>query len=183
MRRDPKVEKRSGLIVNFLPVSILLWTTNKSFMKTFFALLISCGSALAGTNLWQPNPRFLDAVCQVESNGGVLLVGDDGMSLGHFQMQKAAWTDVSQWRKKRNLPTHEYQKHVLNPGISRTYASNYLTILYGKLRNEYKREPTPPELYAAYNMGLTNFRKCSYSLARVNGSTEEKCKRVSALLE
>ena len=152
-------------------------------MKTFLALLIcSCDPAWAG-DLWQPHPRFLDAVCQVESSGGVLLSGDRGMSLGHFQIQKGAWDDVSEWRRKRNLPTHDYRNNVLNPQINRIYASNYLTILYGQLRQEYKREPTPPELYAAYNMGLTNFRKCNYNLAKVNSLTEEKCKQVAALLE
>ncbi|MEO6035043.1 MAG: transglycosylase SLT domain-containing protein [Verrucomicrobiota bacterium] len=154
-------------------------------MKTLLASLIYCwcASEIFATEAWKPHDRFLDAVCQVESSGGVLTSGDRGMSLGHFQIQKGAWMDVSEWRKRRNLPVHKYQQNVLNPEISRTYASNYLTILYGQLRQEYKREPTPPEIYAAYNMGLTNFRRCNFNLSKVNSITEEKCKQVAALME
>ena len=137
----------------------------------------------AGTHSWKPEPAFLEAICQLESNGGRFLVGDSGKSLGHYQMQKGAWLDVVKWRKGQNLPTHDYRNNVLDPKISRIYAANYLTILYHRLWQAYQREPAPPEIYAAYNMGLRRFRQCNYRLERVNRITEEKCKQLVALLE
>jgi len=146
-----------------------------------FVLLF--GSVASDANAWRPHDRLLDAVSQIESNNGTFLYGDRGMSLGHFQMQKKAWLDVVEWRKKKNLPTHDYRKNVFDPKISRSYAANYLTILHDRLKERYKREPSVAEIYAAYNMGLTSFRKCNYSLARVNSVTTERCKLVAALVK
>jgi hypothetical protein len=153
-------------------------------MKTILAFMISlCCISVLRANTWAPQDRLLDAVCQIESSGGRFTYGDGGLSLGHFQIQKVAWTDVVEWRKKRNLTTHDYRQNVLNPQISRIYASNYLTILHGRLKQQYNREPTPAELYAAYNMGMSSFRKCNYDIARVNPTTSAKCQQVTALMK
>jgi hypothetical protein len=152
-------------------------------MKTCFTLLLClCGTALAHANAWTPHDRLLNAVCQIESSGGRFTYGDGGSSLGHYQIQKGAWKDVVAWRKKQNLPTHDYQKNVYDPQISRMYAANYLTLLYGRLKAHYKREPTPGELYAAYNMGMTSFRKCNFDLNQVNPVTSAKCQQLTALV-
>jgi len=131
---------------------------------------------------WAPSTRFLDAVCLIESGGGRYVYGDDGRSLGHFQIQKAAWFDVSVWREKKKLPTYDYQKNVLNPEINRCYAADYLTMIGGRLQQKYKREPAPSEIYAAYNMGMNNFRKCNFDLANVNPVTARKCRLLESLL-
>ncbi len=152
-------------------------------MKTLALLLYLCGSDLLHATTWSPHDRFLDAVCQIESGGGRFTYGDRGLSLGHFQIQKSTWADVVEWRKKQNLPTHDYKDNVFNQRISRIYAANYFTILYGRLKQQYRREPTAGELYAAYNMGLEGFRRCNYNLTQVNPITEAKCKQVMALVE
>jgi len=131
---------------------------------------------------WRPDAKLLDAVCQIESSGGLSVYGDKGRSLGHFQFQKAAWSDVSEWRKKRNQPTYDYRQNVFKHRISRLYAADYLTILHDRLKQQYKREPTSAELYAAYNMGMNSFRKCNYNLAMVNKTTEARCKLLVALI-
>lgn len=151
-------------------------------MKTLFASLICiCGSIGVNAASWRPDERLLDALCQIESSGGRFVSGDGGLSLGHFQIQKAAWTDVVKWRKRRNLPTHDYHSNVLDPRISRIYAADFLTILYHNLMSQYQREPTSAELYAAYNIGLSGFGKCNYDLAKVNRTTAAKCKQIDAL--
>jgi hypothetical protein len=152
-------------------------------MRKLFAIVgYFCGVALVSAADWQPSPRLLDAVCQIESSGGLYVLGDRGLSLGHFQFQKAAWADVCVWRQKRNLPVYDYRANVFDPRISRIYAGNYLTILHDRLKEQYDREPTPAEIYAAYNMGLNAFRKCNYRLAQVNKVTLEKCRLVVALV-
>ncbi|MEO6034855.1 MAG: transglycosylase SLT domain-containing protein, partial [Verrucomicrobiota bacterium] len=137
----------------------------------YLLILLVCwaGAVGASTNAtWCPDNRLLDAVCQIESSGGRFVWGDGGRSLGYFQIQKAAWTDVSKWRKNRNLPVYDYRENVSNPHLNRIYAADYFTILHASLEVQYRREPTEGELYAAYNMGLTNFKKCNYSLPNVN---------------
>ncbi len=153
-------------------------------MKSLLTLFVFlCRSLALKAAVWRPDARLLDAVCQVESNHGKYTYGDKGRSLGHFQMQKEAWSDVSEWRKKRSLPTYDYRRHVFNPQISRGYAAHYLTILHDRLLQQYKREPTAGELYAAYNLGMAAFRKCNYSLAQVNRKTETRCKLVASLAQ
>ncbi len=117
------------------------------------------------------------------ASNGRLVRGDQAMSLGHFQIQKAAWTDVSQWRQRRHLKTHAYEPHVFDPTISRSYAADYLTILHDQLMGEFKHEPSNAEIYAAYNMGLAKFRQFNFDLSRVNSTTASKCRRVAALSE
>lgn len=153
----------------------------KALFTSVAALIGFSFTALAST--WNPNPRLLDAVCQIESGGGRYLYGDDGVSLGHFQIQKGAWSDVSAWRKNQNLPTYAYQPNVLNPQVSRVYAAGYLTMIHDRLQSLYGREPSASEIYAVYNMGMSNFRKCNYDLANVNKVTVGKCRQIEALLK
>jgi hypothetical protein len=146
-------------------------------------MIYLCGSIYAeASTMWRPEERLLDALCQIESSGGRFVSGDAGRSLGHFQMQKAAWADVLEWRKKQSFPTHDYQLHVFDSRISRLYAADYLTILHTRLTAQYNREPTAGELYAAYNMGLSGFRKCHYDIAQVNPVTRGKCEKIMAYL-
>ncbi len=153
-------------------------------MKILVTILVVLGGVVSlDAGNWRPPERLLDAVREVESNAGVFTSGDRGKSLGHFQLKKSAWTDVVEWRRKQNLPTHDYQKNVLKEKISRLYAADFLTILHDNLLQQYRREPTPAEIYAAYNLGLSRFRKCHYSLAQVNPMTEARCRQVEALLE
>jgi hypothetical protein len=152
-------------------------------MKTLLAFVIIWTALGAYGANWNPDARLLDAVCQIESCGGKYIYGDGGLSLGYYQIQKAAWSDVSDWRKKKNVAVYDYERNVLKPEISRSYAADYLTMIYERLLKQYQREPSPAEIYAAYNMGLNSFRKCSYDLARVNPVTAGKCQRLAALLK
>jgi hypothetical protein len=150
-------------------------------------LLISvaaCGVAVHASQQqeWRPSDAFLHAVRAVESSNGRQLVGDNGESLGDFQLSEAAWLDVNEWRKARRLKTYSYQNSVYNGYISRVYASNYLTILHGELSRKMKRSPSHAELYAAYNMGLGTFAECNFRLNRVNPVTRAKCKQIGAML-
>lgn len=158
-------------------------------MKTAHAVLLALGLGLgvsvadAGEGQWRPTTSFLHAVCQVESGGGKFLRGDGGRSLGDFQIGKGAWADVNQWRKSRNQPTYEYRRNVFNKKLNRLYAADYLTILHDQLVEALRREPTAGEIYAAYNMGLSNFSSCNYRLAKVNATTAKKCQQIELFLQ
>jgi len=131
---------------------------------------------------WEPSAEFLRAVRYIESSNGLNLYGDEGRSLGDFQISEAAWIDVSAWRKTRKLPAYSYGGHVFNRRINRLYAANYLSLLYTELSSRMSRLPSGAELYAAYNMGLTQFAQCRYELRQVNATTQRKCRLIAEIL-
>lgn len=146
-------------------------------------LVLICGVALgAHGEEWHPSPEFLRAVRYVESSNGRVLNGDNGDSLGEFQLSEAAWLDVNKWRQERRLKTYKYEPTVFHSYISRVYASNYLTILHQQLRQKLHRAPSHAELYAAYNMGLAQFAQCGYRLSEVNPVTRAKCRQIVQML-
>lgn len=143
--------------------------------------VLAC-SAIAEASEWRPCEDFLKAVKFVESSNGLMKVGDNGQSLGDFQLSEAAWLDVSEWRKARRLKTYDYDKSVFHSFINRVYASNYLTILHTELTRRLGRQPDYGELYAAYNMGMTMFEGCNFSLSRVNPVTRAKARQIGEML-
>jgi hypothetical protein len=149
-------------------------------LKSVLWVLCLSAVTVSATN-WRPSDRLLNAVWTVESARGAFTWGDNGRSLGDYQLSEAAWTDVNAWRKNRNLRTYEYQKAVWDRRISRVYAADYLSILHGELRRRLSRAPTIPEIYAAYNMGLSSFAECNFDLANVNRVTAKKCQVVLAM--
>lgn len=143
------------------------------------ALLLVCGSILAShAREWKPTDEFLQAVRFVESSNGANKIGDNGESLGDFQLSEAAWLDVNAWRRVRGLKTYPYAGAVFHSFINRVYASNYLSILYTELQRKMKRAPTHGELYAAYNLGMNSFAQCNYQLHRVNSVTRARCEQI-----
>ncbi|MBA4146718.1 MAG: hypothetical protein H0X66_01285 [Verrucomicrobia bacterium] len=153
-------------------------------MKTILAVaLLFLVSSLSHGQEWKPSDKLLDAIRQVESSGGKFVYGDRGRSLGDFQMGRAAWTDVSQWRKARNLTLYNYRTDVFRSDIAREYASNYLSILRTGLLKKLQREPSASELYAAYNIGLTRFWEQSrYDIRRINSMTARKCREIETMI-
>lgn len=151
-------------------------------------LLIVCSLAgllrlPAEATSWRPNDRLLQAVRHIESSNGRSVIGDNGESLGDFQMSEAAWLDVSVWRKQRGLRTYNYRQFAFNPKINRLYASDYLALMHARLKRDLKRPPGWGELYAAYNMGYKSFAECEFKLARVNPTTAAKCRQIKQMMQ
>lgn len=140
-----------------------------------------CSLAVVATE-WKPTDAFLRAVSFIESSNGRFTVGDNGNSLGEFQLSEAAWLDVNEWRKARRLKTYSYREHVHNGFINRVYASNYMTILHTELSRKLKRDPSEAEIYAAYNMGLATFAKLDFNLMRANPVTRAKCRQIGQMI-
>jgi hypothetical protein len=145
-------------------------------------LCFICFAVAVRAREWHPTDDFLKAVRQVESGNGAQKIGDNGESLGEFQLSEAAWLDVNAWRRSRSLKTYPYDRTVFHSYISRVYASNYLTILHDELTRKLKRPPTHAELYAAYNLGLSTFAQCDYKVQRVNPVTRARCEQIAMLL-
>lgn len=151
-------------------------------MKTIIAVALLFCAGLINANEWKPGEDLLNAIRHVESSGGKFLYGDNGRSLGDFQITRAAWSDVNRWRKARKLTVYDYRANVFNPVISKEYASNYLTILRTNLQQRLRRAPSASELYAAYNMGFSRFRACGFQISRINSTTARKCREIETML-
>lgn len=154
----------------------------KMWLKIMMAVLpLGASVAELGAREWKPSEQFLEAVCAVESGGGQFTVGDNGRSLGEFQISHAAWQDVNEWRRSKGLKIYSY-RYAYNPQVNRTYAANYLTILHSELSRRLRRTPSHSELYAAYNMGLAKFANVDFQLHRVNRVTKSKCEHIDMML-
>jgi hypothetical protein len=123
---------------------------------------------------WVPSKALLDAVRRVESADGLLTVGDNGLSLGNYQLSESAWVDVNSWRKTRGKVTFNYEKKVWSEQVSRSYAADYLTILHTRLEKHLRRCPNSAELYAAYNMGLCCFARGHFRVRSSHKATAEQ---------
>jgi hypothetical protein len=137
-------------------------------MKTPAMLLLWLLAANGYAESWTPSERFMRAVRRIESADGRFTVGDQGRSLGDYQISEAAWHDVSAWRKARGLPVFDYYTDVWRQPISRTYAADYLKILRQQLKKHLQREPSAAELYGAYNMGMSSFAQRNFRIAPIN---------------
>lgn len=110
------------------------------------------------------------ALAQVESAGGKYVVGDNGRALGAFQMHRASWKEVSEYRAKKGLRTWPYS-YALHAEVGKAYARDYLTIQHKRLAQVFGRPPTPSELYAAYNLGFEGFKRAGFDMRRTPSST------------
>ncbi len=151
-------------------------------MKNIIAVVVLFCAGLLHANDWKPDEALLLAIREVESNGGKYLYGDNGRSLGEYQMTRAAWNDVNKWRKARKSKAYDYRTYVFTPAIAKDYASNYLSILRSGLQGKLRRAPSASELYAAYNMGFSKFGACGFNLGRINSTTARKCREIEGML-
>ena len=152
-------------------------------MPKYVMLLLSFLATDAYAIGWKPPERLLNAVRRVESSDGLYTYGDEGRSLGDFQLSEAAWLDVTSWRRSHGLKAYAYSRHVYNQRVNRSYAADYITLLHDELERIYKRPPSAGEIYAAYNMGLASFASCRYKLQRVNPVTARKCQAIHAYMQ
>ena len=116
--------------------------------------------------------RFLDALERIESGGNTHAIGDGGRARGAYQFWAAAWDDVSAHRIARGQSVVHYVFGSTNRAVARSYAASYLGKLHQTLTTALRREPTPAELYAAWNLGPSGFKRRGFSLSRCPATTQ-----------
>jgi len=151
-------------------------------MRTCFVLVIWLIATHLRAETWVPSEALLDAVRHIESADGRYTVGDQGRSLGDYQLSEAAWLDVNAWRKSHGTATYDYANGVWAKPISRAYAADYLKILRGQLRKRLNRCPSAAELYTAYNMGMTSFARCQFRVSQRPDSSTSRNRQLLAVL-
>ena len=129
------------------------------------------------------NGKLINAVAMVESNNNHRAVGDQGKANGAFQMWKPAWQDCSKWLKRNGFKTTPYEKGVNDPTISHQYCKVYLSILNSQLRRSIGREPSAAELYAAYNLGFTGFKRRGFDISKTPSITQRAAVKLNRFLE
>lgn len=137
-----------------------------------FLAACGCFVLMAVAQAVEINGKLIHAVAMVESNNNPRAVGDQGKANGAFQMWKPAWQDCSAWLKRNGFKATPYEKGVNDPAISHQYCKIYLSILNGQLRRAIGREPSAAELYAAYNLGFTGFKRRGFDLSKTPSITQ-----------
>jgi hypothetical protein len=146
-----------------------------------FKALMFCLAALPAIGGTVVTDALVEAVAQIESNGGRFTVGDDGRAIGWWQIHEPAWQDTTAFRMGRGLPTWEYE-HAGNPKIARLYARDYLTMLENQLRAATKGEPSAEIVYAAYNVGFGRLQSLGFDIEKTRPHTRAACARLRELI-
>ncbi len=114
---------------------------------------------------------LLDSVRYVESADGRRLIGDDGKSLGPYQLTAGAVADVERTSKSVYESTGlEARSTFRMSEASRAAARVYLVKLNGQLRRAMGREPGEAGLFACWNLGFAKFRALGFRLDRCNAA-------------
>lgn len=148
---------------------------------TIFHALMICAAALPASGGTVVTDALIEAVAQIESNGGRFTVGDDGRAIGWWQMHEPAWQDTTAFRAGRRLPTWEYE-HAMDPKIARLYARDYMTLLENQIRAATKEEPSAEIVYAAYNVGFGRLQSLGFDIEKTRPHTRAACARLRELI-
>ncbi len=128
-----------------------------------------------------PEP-IVQAVEQVESSGRGASTprGDGGKAVGPLQWHSVAWKDCSAVRRKAGLAVYPYAD-AANPAKARDYARTWLTVLKVRLAVEIGRQPHPGEIWLAWNLGWSGFRRYGFQWADVPAAKFDKARQVNTL--
>lgn len=121
--------------------------------------------------------KTLDSVSWAETRG-VLLVGDNGRSLSHYQIYDSTWEHINQIRKDSGLPTFPHST-ALQEGVARQMASTYLEWLARRYELLVGRRPAPEVLYLMYTMGFSGAKRIGF---RISSAPSVKRKGVSRFM-
>lgn len=125
----------------------------------------------------------LQAVEHVETGGCAdpdRAVGDSGKARGRYQFHRQAWEDCSKLRKINKLSVYPYAS-ASDPAIARDYARTWLTALKVRLAQQIGRQPFPGEIWLAWNLGWSGFRRYGFQWAEVPAAKFEKARQVNTL--
>jgi len=124
----------------------------------------------------------VQAVEQVESSGRGSKTpnGDGGKAIGCLQWHSAAWSDCSAVRLKAGLAVYPYSD-AKAPIRAREYARTWLTVLKVRLSTQLGRQPFPGEVWLAWNLGWSGFKRYGFQWADVPPAKFAKARQVNTL--
>lgn len=125
---------------------------------------------------------FIDALALVESNYDYNAVGDDGQSLGAWQLRRSAWEDV----RRIHPLVGKHRTNSLgtkNAKTQRIAAETYLSILRQRFQLAGINSPTSAQLYAAWTMGFAGFRRVGFDASRAPATTRRAQQKLTEYLK
>ena len=148
--------------------------------KAATLLLLMTATALRATTL--VTDAFVRQVSLIESSHKATAVGDSGRSVGQYQLSRAAWKDAQ--ASESRLASYSYDRFATDPEVSRMVAAAYLRTLERGLARNGINNPTPIQLYMAYNMGLGSARRFGFDPASsgLSDRLRARYRRISAQL-
>jgi hypothetical protein len=133
---------------------------------------------------------IIQAIAQVES-GGKVVPGDKGAALGMYQIHRAAWLDVRDY-KQQSAPAEllDIGEHFEDIGAdtadgrlrSENCAVLYELILTDRLTRAGVM-PTPANIYACWNLGFEGFKKRHFDILQCPKRTMDNARRVAILVK
>jgi hypothetical protein len=123
--------------------------------------------------------RYLDALALVESNNNPSAIGDKGKSRGAYQIQLAVWRDVNKSRAADARLPFETGSHGIH---ARAFAFSHLTNLHARLV-KVGINPSCVDLYAAWNLGFTGFKRRGFDISRCPVTTQRAAAKLNQLMK
>ena len=101
-----------------------------------------------------PSNKLIDAICKVESNNGMYIVGDNGKAIGCLQIWKTVVDDVNKYSKVKYSYADRYNK-MKSYEIFKLYIGHYAT------KKRRGRKPTNEDMARIWNGGPNGYKKTS----------------------
>ena len=101
-----------------------------------------------------PSNKLIDAICKVESNNGMYVVGDNGQAIGCLQIWKTVVDDVNKYSKIKYTYADRYDK-VKSYEMFKLYIGHYAT------EKRLGRKPTNEDIARIWNGGPNGYKKTS----------------------
>ncbi len=109
----------------------------------------------------------------IESNIDESAVGDNGRSLGAFQISEAAWADAVAYNRVTAGPhdahlSTEWKRWAHDYTMSH-YAAELILKMHEERMIKNRIKPTPMKLYMAYNMGYSSAQGFNFNINATAG--------------
>ena len=101
-----------------------------------------------------PSNKLIYAICKVESNNGMYVVGDNGKAIGCLQIWKSVVDDVNKYSKVKYTYVDRYDK-VKSYEMFKLYIGHYAT------EKRLGRKPTNEDIARIWNGGPNGYKKTS----------------------
>ena len=99
-----------------------------------------------------PSNKLIDAICKVESNNVMYIVGDNGKAIGCLQIWKTVVDDVNKYSKVKYTYADRYDK-VKSYEMFKLYIGHYAT------QKRLGRKPTNEDMARIWNGGPNGYKK------------------------
>lgn len=152
-------------------------------MKKLLSFLLACSTCQAKSIVTED---LVHKVGIIESNLKTDAVGDDGESLGAFQISRRAWADAVAYSAITSGP-HEYNLPADWKGYAHDYEMSHRAVtLILKMHEERmiknRIKPTPFKLYMAYNMGFQGASQHGFDINQTWGFRRAILTRANIIL-